>query len=126
MDNITLIEKIKESEKKLRLAMLHSDVTTLNELLAPDLIFTNHLGQLITKQDDLDAHQSGMLKIKKITTSEQQIQLIENVAIVSVRVNIIGSFAGTTSKSDFRFTRVWAKNVNGAWNVVAAHSSLVS
>ncbi|VEP17396.1 hypothetical protein H1P_60052 [Hyella patelloides LEGE 07179] len=34
--------QILEAEEKLRLAMLHSDVDTLNKLLAPELVFTNH------------------------------------------------------------------------------------
>jgi len=33
--------------------MLKSDVNTLDELLSSDLVFTNHLGHLMTKQDDL-------------------------------------------------------------------------
>lgn len=56
--------QILQAEERLRLAMLNSDVNTLNELLAPELIFTNHLGQVLGKQDDLNAHQSGTLKIQ--------------------------------------------------------------
>jgi len=74
--------QIANSEKLLRLAMLRSDVNTLNELLAPELIFTNHLGQVMTKQDDLVAHESGAIKIEVITPSEEYILLIGEVAIV--------------------------------------------
>jgi Domain of unknown function (DUF4440) len=51
--------QIVEVEDRLRTAMLSSDVAALNELLAPDLIFTNHLGQLLGKDDDLAAYRSG-------------------------------------------------------------------
>ena len=118
--------QIIESEERLRLAMLRSDVNALNELLAPELIFTNHLGQVLTKQDDLVAHQSGTLKVKVLTPSEQHIQLIGDVALVSVRAHIVGSYAGATSEADFRFTRVWTLSSNGTWQVVAAHSSVVT
>jgi hypothetical protein len=47
--------QIVEVENQLRTAMLGSDVTALDDLLAPDLIFTNHLGQLLGKDDDLAA-----------------------------------------------------------------------
>lgn len=121
------IEKqIVESEERLRLAMLQSNVNALNELLAPELIFTNHLGQRLAKKDDLAAHQSGTLKIEVLEPSEEQIQLIGNdVAIVSVRVYLEGSYAGARSEADFRFTRIWALSSAGAWRVVAAHSSIV-
>ena len=38
----TIKQEILEAEERLRQAMLDSDVTALDELLAPELIFTNH------------------------------------------------------------------------------------
>ncbi|MDK1044873.1 MAG: nuclear transport factor 2 family protein [Anaerolineales bacterium] len=38
--------KILKYEERLRKAMLRSDVSALDQLLAPELIFTNHLGQV--------------------------------------------------------------------------------
>ena len=77
--------QIIKAEERLRVAMLDSDVKVLDELLAPELIFTNHLGQVLGKQDDLAAHQSGKFKIKVLIPSDLNIQLIGNVAIVTVR-----------------------------------------
>lgn len=118
--------QIAESEERLRLAMLRSDAGALDELLAPELIFTNHLGQVLTKQDDLEAHRSGTLNIEVLTPSEERIQLVGDVAIVSVRMHLLGSYAEARSEADFRFTRVWALSSGGVWRVVAAHSSVVS
>jgi hypothetical protein len=42
--------QIVELEERLRQAMLHSDVAKLDALIAPELLFTNHLGQRISKQ----------------------------------------------------------------------------
>lgn len=120
-------KQIVEFEERLRLAMLQSDVNALDELLAPELIFTNHLGQRLTKKDDLAAHQSGTLEIEVLEPSEQHIQMIgDNVAIVSARVHLSGSYAGARSEADFRFTRIWVLSSAGAWRVVAAHSSIVT
>jgi ketosteroid isomerase-like protein len=122
-----LERQIIEAEEKLRLAMLDSDVNALNELLANELIFTNHLGQIFTKQDDINAHQSGIINIETITPSEQQIKLVDsNVAIVTVKVNIIGSYAGIKSNFIFRFTRVWHLSLNNIWQVIVAHSSVIN
>lgn len=119
--------QIIEAEEKLKLAMLDSDVNALNELLANELIFTNHLGQVFTKQDDINAHQSGIINIETITPSEQKIKLIDsNVAIVTVKVNIIGSYAEIKSNSNFRFTRVWHLFLNNIWQVIVAHSSVIN
>ena len=118
--------QIIKAEERLRLAMLNSDVNELDELLAPELIFTNHLGQVLGKQDDLNAHQSGLLNVEILMPSEQQIQLLGNVALVTVRVHLVGSYAGVASNCDFRFTRVWALSSNDTWHIVAAHSSAVT
>ena len=118
--------QILEAEERLRLGMLNSDVNILDELLAPELVFTNHFGQLLGKQDDLDAHQSGMLNIEVLTPSEQHIQLIGNVAIVTVRVHLVGSYAGVASDQNFRFTRIWTLSPSGSWRIIAAHSSVVT
>ena len=123
--DISIKDQIIKVENKLKLAMLDSDVIVLDELLAPELIFTNHLGHVFSKQDDIGAHQSGIIKIKSITTSEQTIKLSNGIAIASVRAVIIGSFAGNESETDLRFTRIWAPAPAGGWQIVAGHSSVI-
>lgn len=125
MNNSTEAQII-EAEERLRRAMLDSDVNALEELLAPELVFTNHLGQVLGKQDDLNAHESGIFKIKALTASERRIQAIENVAIVTVKVHLVGNYEDTDFDSNLRFTRIWTLTSGGDWQVVAAHSSVVS
>jgi ketosteroid isomerase-like protein len=105
--------------------MLHSDITALDELLAPELIFTNHLGHLQSKKDDLAAHQSGSLKINEMDSSEQHIRINGDTAIISVRVQVSGTYAGNPANGDFRFTRVWALSPDKTWRVIAAHAGIV-
>ncbi|AFZ33908.1 hypothetical protein Sta7437_0295 [Stanieria cyanosphaera PCC 7437] len=124
--NNSLETEIVEYEARLRQAMLQSDVTALNELLAPELIFTTHLGELVTKKDDLEGHQSGQLAIESLTPLEQTIRLVGYVVIVLARVKIVGTYAGIPSEADLRFTRVWASTSSGSWQVVVAHSSVVA
>jgi len=118
--------QIEECEERLKQAMLCSDVSALDELLSPDLTFTNHLGQLMTKQDDLEAHESGMLKINEITLSDQKVKNYGDMVAVSVQAHILGSFAGVMSKSNIRFTRVWSKASSEDWQVIVGHSSIVA
>ena len=122
----TIETQVLEAEERLRLAMLGSDVATLDELLAPDLIFTSHLGQVFGKQADLGAHESGLVKVSQLVPSDQRIQIHGDVVIVSVQVHLSGSFAGTPSEGDFRFTRIWALSEGGMWRVIAGHSSIVA
>lgn len=61
---------IESLEEKLRQAMLTSDVSILDELIADDLVFTMHTGQVVDKQYDLEAHQSGIFKFTKLEVSD--------------------------------------------------------
>ncbi len=106
--------------------MLASDVDVLDELLAPEVIITSHLGELLSKRDDLAAHASGAFQISELQPSEQRIQLYDKVAIVSVRMQILGSYNGNPANGDFRFTRVWAVSESGTWHIVAAHIGIVA
>ncbi len=99
--------------------MLKSDVGTLEQLLAPDLMFTNFLGQLQSKEDDIAAYKSGMLKVRDLQASERQIRFYGDVGIVSVRTKLSGTYAGAPADGDFRFTRVWALSADRTWRVVA-------
>lgn len=118
--------EIQRCEEQLKKAMLQSDISILETLLSDELIFTNHLGHIMTKHDDLEAHKSRLYKINKITLSEQKIKAYDNVAIVTVKAHIIGSFRGDESENDFRFTRVWKKSSSKKWELTVGHSSIVS
>jgi hypothetical protein len=48
--NKTVETQIINAEERLRQAMLASDVSVLNELLAPEIIITSHLDELLAKQ----------------------------------------------------------------------------
>lgn len=124
--NKTVETQIIKVEERLRLAMIASELSTLNELLAPEIIITSHLGELLGKQDDLAAHESGLIRINELKPSEQHIQIHGKVAIVSVRMQLSGSYNNKSTNGDFRFTRVWAISSSGTWHIIAAHISILS
>ncbi len=105
--------------------MLASDSEVLDELISPDLIFTNHMGQLLGKQADLELHRSGVLKFYTLEPSEIQVRAGGGLAIVSVRMQLTGSYGGTQFSANLRFTRVWCRSVGSTWQIVAGHSSAV-
>lgn len=121
----TIKLQITAHEKKLQQAMLDSDIATLEQLFSDDLIFTNHLGHLMSKQDDLNLHRSPTTHINDISLSDLTIRVYDSVAIVTAQAHIDGSFNGLDLAADFRFTRIWNNTSHNAWRLVAAHSTLV-
>ncbi|GAB6260944.1 nuclear transport factor 2 family protein [Photobacterium sp. R1] len=123
MNNI-LLNEVRSAEEKLKQAMLTSDTDVLTDLLAEDLIFTNHLGQRLTRDDDLSVHASGQLNIQSIEVSDEMFYQVGTFTIVNVRTDITGTYDGEVANGRFRFTRIWLKK-NGKLQVKAAHSSLI-
>ena len=119
------LSQIEALEERLRLAMISSDTAELGELLAPDLVFTTFLGELISKADDIAAHESGHLRIHSVALSDLRISAIENVALVACRATIDASFDDDRTEQEFRFTRVWAPREGGSFHLAAAQATLV-
>ena len=123
---VPTLEQIQGLERRLQDAMRASALDELDALLADDLVFTDHLGGLWGKQDDLTAHRSGAVHIDALSASQERILVLEGAAFVSVLLEISGTFAGQEASGAFRFTRVWAPTPVGQWQVIAAQSTLVA
>lgn len=117
--------QISVAEERLRLAMLTSESDALDALISPDLIFTNHLGQVYGKRDDLELHQSGILKFHTLEPSETQVKASEQLAVVSVRMKVSGTYDGSPFAGNLRYTRIWCLSKSDSWQIVAGHSSAV-
>ncbi|MCT0207455.1 nuclear transport factor 2 family protein [Synechococcus sp. CS-1332] len=117
--------EISSAEEQLRLAMLASDVESLEALISPDLVFVTHFGAVLSKQDDLELHRSGALRFHCIDPSERRDLMLDQAAYVSVRVHLSGVFNGSPFQDDFQFSRLWQRNENGAWQVIAGQATVV-
>ncbi|MBF2029645.1 MAG: nuclear transport factor 2 family protein [Oscillatoriales cyanobacterium C42_A2020_001] len=121
MDNQT----IADLEEKLYHAMLTSDVPVLDELIADDLVWTMHTGQIANKQDDLHAHRTGIFKFTKIEISDRQIHSYSrDCAVVTLKAEIAGILNNQAFSETYRFTRVWLQRQN-RWQIAAGHVSQI-
>lgn len=113
-----------EHEAALRRAQLAGDVAELDRLLDDELVFTGPDGGLYSKADDLDAYRAGMVSITQLDASDERVQRFGDIAVVSVRMDMSGSFMGAPFSGPFRYTRVWCARPDG-WRIVAGHVSAV-
>src|SRR5215218_4012392 len=98
---------IRAAENALRRAQLASDIEALDLLIDEALVFTGPDGQIYGKADDLAAHRSGAIRISVLEPSDERIQEFGSIAVVSVRMEMSGSFQGTPFAGPSRYTRVW-------------------
>ncbi|HJU88507.1 MAG TPA: nuclear transport factor 2 family protein [Gemmatimonadaceae bacterium] len=116
---------LRACESALREAQLASDVAALDRLLDDALVFTGPDGALYGKEDDLDAHRRGAIRITRLEPSDERIQRFGAIAVVSVRMEMKGTFQGSEFAGPFRYTRVWRAHGDG-WRIVAGHVSAVT
>lgn len=117
-------DALRACELALRRAQLASDVAALERLVDDALVFTGPDGAVYGKADDLDAHRQGWVRITRLEPSEERVERLGGVAVVSVRMEMAGTFRGAPFAGPFRYTRVWCERPDG-WRVVAGHVSAV-
>nr|WP_297164570.1 nuclear transport factor 2 family protein [uncultured Dysgonomonas sp.] len=120
------IEKnsIEELENQLLDAMLNANVETLNRLIHPDLLFNSAMGQTITKEMDLESYRSGLMIVNSITASDQQINIIEDTAVVAVTIDINAKYGVQDISGKIRFLRVW-KKIESRYQIIAGSSVML-
>jgi hypothetical protein len=116
---------LRAREAALRQAQLTSDVGVLDRLVDEELVFIGPNGAVYGKADDLGGHRRGVIRITRLDPSEERIRIFGKVAVVSVRMEMSGTFEGSAFAGPFRYTRVWCARADG-WRIVAGHVSAIS
>ncbi|MEP6620885.1 MAG: nuclear transport factor 2 family protein [bacterium] len=117
-------DSLRACEMAVRQAQLTGDVAALERLVDDALVFTGPDGAIYGKQDDLDGHRNGVIRITQLDPSDEHIQRFGDVAVVSVRMDMAGTFQGAPFAGPYRYTRVWRRQAD-AWRIVAGHVSAV-
>lgn len=114
-------QQVIDAEEQLRKAMLTNDVAVLDDLLASNLLFTGHVGQLATKEDDLAAHRLRLVRLERAELVEQHMQLHANFAVVSSLMHLVGTYVGDPIDQHMRYTRIWVISPDGKLQLTAGH-----
>jgi ribosomal protein S18 acetylase RimI-like enzyme len=117
-------DDVMASELDLRRAQLTSDVAVLDRLLDDSLVFTGPDGKIYGKADDLHLHRTGGIRIHRLEPSDERVQRFGDVAVITLRMDMEGTFGGTPFGGPVRYTRVWRAGPDG-WRIVAGHVSPV-
>ena len=126
MMNPNFEDQIQSYENRLYAAMLASNVTELDLLIADDLLFVGPTGELATKAMDLELHRSGGTQFHELVPKELEIQVYsDQCAIAAAKVFLRGTYLGNDFAGDFRYLRVWRQGENG-WQVIGGSVSAPS
>src|SRR5215217_5825077 len=124
--NPELETQIRACEERLYAAMLASNVTELDALIADDLLFAGPTGELATKAMDLELHRSGGTQFHEFTPKALEIRVwSEQFALASAKIFLRGTYLGQAFAGEYRYTRVWRKSPQG-WQVVGGSVTAIS
>ena len=113
---------IKGYEERLRLAMMSSNIEEIDTLFSDDLIFINHLGKCISKDDDISAAKRGGFKLSGIKTKSQDIRIVGDIAVVVSDVELEVIIDDENLSDHLMYTRIWQR-FNDEWRLVGGQAT---
>lgn len=114
MKEPSLIQKdILQQEMQLYKAMKESDLDLLDDLLHDDLLFVLPSGDTITKEMDLNVYREGKLKIIDLNPTIEQLNIIDDLAVITLTVDIKGVYDSESFEAKYRYIRFWKKFDDG-------------
>ena len=117
--------QIDELEEAWRSAVLSSNTTAMNSLLADDYTAITANGTLQTKQDWLASLRSGRLHFSTLNVSDRKVRFYGDTAVVTSRAEVRGTGSDGEVSGNFRYTRVYARNPHGKWKIVSFEASRI-
>jgi hypothetical protein len=104
-------------EQKLIEGIRSSNIQFLDNILHDNLLFIAPNGNVITKKMDLASHRSGAMKVEKIISNVEAINIIDDCAVVIVVYDTKGTMLGNPIQGKFRYIRIW-KQFNDGLKVI--------
>lgn len=105
------IDKIDIEKMEYRLidGIKNSDLDFLEKVMHNDLLGIAPNGEIINKEIDLASHRAGSMIVEELTPEINDIQIIDDTAIVIVTYDTKGTMLGTPIEGRFKYNRVWKK-----------------
>jgi ketosteroid isomerase-like protein len=118
--------EIDQFEGVWRNAVLTSNVTVLNTLLADDYMAITAQGTLQTKEQTLARIASGRVHYTALELSDRKVRFYGTTALVTSLAQVTGSDAdGEEISGSFRYTQVYVRNAQSKWKIVSFEASRI-
>lgn len=113
-------------EEEWMAAMQRRDRDRLDELVAPEFVFTAlHINpEPLSREGWMEAAMGGYTT-SSFFYDEKRVVIVGDTGVIHARYSQLANFDGRDLSSVFRLTDVWSRR-DGRWQVVARHSSIVA
>ena len=123
--DVTVAEReIVRLEQAWRDARVAGDTAFLQSFYAKELRIQGTNGAVITRDQDIAGFASGAIRPEFIRAEEMHVALYGDVAVVTGRDHMKGTYGGTQGEGCARFMHIFAHR-DGRWQLVASQGTWV-
>lgn len=115
-------DQVRALDKQQREAALRGDTTFEEQYTATEYVSINVAGVLSTREQILVRMKSGDVKLDTIDVDQEEAHIYGDVAVMTGREHVRGSYKGHAFDSWARYSRVWIRQ-QGAWKLVLFHET---
>ncbi len=119
------VQQVLAADEARRMAMLHSDVTALESLLADDATIFWGDGTADDKPTTLAQFRSGRLRYSRLDYEGTRVRLYGETAVVTGQARIKGQSDDAALAYLVRVTRVYVRQ-QGQWRLVASQTTRIA
>jgi ketosteroid isomerase-like protein len=112
-------------EDSWRSAVLKGNTAALDSLLADDFMAITASGTLQTKDETLANVRSGRTHFTTLDISDRKVRFYGTTALVTSIAEVQGSTGDGDVSGSYRYTRVYVRDVHGAWKIVSFEASKI-
>lgn len=113
------VHSVLQLEERRRQALLESDLSALQGLLADALVYVHSTGACDRKDSYLAKLSGGSLKYLELNFSDLQVQTLQQAGVVSGRMTAVVSKDGQLKNVASLFMTVWGCGTDGTWRLHA-------
>lgn len=115
--NTNLADQLRGYDRQQREGALRGETRFEEQYTAADYVSISPSGAMSTRDQTLARMKSGDVKLDAIDVDQEQVHLYDDVAIITGREHVRGSFQGHAFDNWARYSRAW-KQIDGAWKLV--------
>jgi ketosteroid isomerase-like protein len=109
-----------------RAAILKGDTSTIGALLADDYMAISPSGTLQTKEESLATIRSGSYHFSSLDISDRKVRFYGDTAVVTSIADVQATTPDGNVAGAYRYTRVYVRDVQGAWKIVSFEASRIT
>ena len=118
-----LIEEVRAFERAWGESYINRDMAALDRIMADDYTFTDPLGGVTDKRQNLDYIRTGHFVIEDTHSRDIRVRIYGDTAVITALSNFRASYKGVKVQGHYQYTDVLVRR-GGCWYAVASQATL--